>query len=444
LQTAMRSLGLVLPGLLVAIIAMVMLRAGVPTDHDEPAWVGSAYYFDLLVLGKVNHPDWRLLPARESPPVGKYVFGGVLWLSGRPIRSIEPLASHYEFWRRVPGAWGTGTDADDRRAIADRLSAAARAAIWQGDYQPIGPQQLLTARLLAAAFGVICAVAVGSVGSACRGPATGLLAGLIFAFHPIVVHAYTHALFDIIALAFSVLAVRLLISLLSSVWGAPASRGRSLAKGVGIGILVALAVGTKMNALVVVALALVLVLVLIGRASRGQTGDVVFLALALVLAMAVSIVVFIAMNPTYYPDVLGGIRSSFVVPARTTKVQASFLPNFLDTPSAKWAALGWIVCGHPAGLWILSTLFLGPTWLGLCRLTPRTVVVLWWWLALALVAAWIPFAWSRYALPLMPPAAVLLSDALVGMTTCTAARIGRWRRMLDPSLTGISPFSTTS
>ena len=437
----MRSLGLVLPGLLVAIIATVMLRAGVPTDHDEPAWVGSAYYFDLLVLGKVNHPDWRTPPGRESPPVGKYVFGGVLWLSGRPIRSIEPLASHYEFWRRVPGAWGTGTDADDRRAIADRLDAAARAAIWQGNYQPIGPQQLLTARLLAAAFGVICAVAVGSVGSACRGPATGLLAGVIFAFHPIVVHAYTHALFDIIALAFSVLAVRLLISLLSSVLGRPGKSGPFARKGRrdrytcgargrhqdertgSCGTRVGPRPGPHRT-----------------RRSRGQTGDVVFLALALVLAMAVSIVVFIAMNPTYYPDVLGGIRSSFVVPARTTKVQASFLPNFLDTPSAKWAALGWIVSGHPAGLWILSILFLGPTWLGLCRLTPRTVVVLWWWLALALVAAWIPFAWSRYALPLMPPAAVLLSDALVGMTACTAARIGRWRRMLDPSLTGISPF----
>ena len=406
---------MVLPGLLVAIVAAVNLRDGVPVHEDEPAWIGSAYYFDLVARGELSHPDWRLLPARESPPVGKYLFGAALWLSGRPIRSIEPLASHYEFWRTVPGAWGTGTDLDDRRAIADRLSASARAAIGQGTYRPIGAQQLLTARLLTAAFGVICAIAVGSVACACRGPTTGLLAGVIFAVHPIVVHAYTHALFDIISLAFSVLAVRGLIAVLSSIWSEPESRGWTLMKGMGTGVLIALAVGTKMNSLVVAALALLLTLVVIGRAWRRQTGDAV-LGLALVLAVAVSIVLFIEINPANYPDVLNGLRDSFAVPARTTKVQATFLPNFLGTPSAKWAALGRLVCGHPAGLWILTAFLLGPTWLGLRRLTPRTVVTLWWWLALVMVAAWIPFAWSRYALPLVPPAAVLLADSLVALS----------------------------
>jgi Dolichyl-phosphate-mannose-protein mannosyltransferase len=434
-----RALALVLPGLLAATIATVKFAGGTPLHEDEPAWVGSAYYFDLLMRGELRHTDWRLLPARESPPVGKYLFGAVLWLSGRPIRSIEPLASHYEYWRRVPGAWGTGTDFDDRRAVADRLSPDVRAAIGRGTYQPIDAQQLLAARLLAAAFGIIGAVALSSVGSACRGSITGLIAGMIFAVHPAVVEAYTHALFDIIALAFSVLAVRSLIALLSPVWSEPARWRRSLALGVVTGLLFALAVGAKMNALAVMVLALLLLMLLVGRAWRRRAGDVGVLAVVLTLAMVVSLVLFAAINPAYYPDVLGGFRDSFVVPAQTTKVQAAFLPTFLATPSAKWAALGRLVCGHSMGLWVLAALTLGPTWLGLRRLTARTVVVLWWWLALVIVAAWIPFAWSRYALPVIAPAVVLVPDALIGLVASTAAEVGRHHRTHDRLRPDVAP-----
>ena len=41
------------------------------------------------------------------------------------------------------------------------------------------------------------------------------------------------------------------------------------------------------------------------------------------------------------------------------------------------------------------------------------VVAAWWWIALASLAAWLPFAWGRYALPLLPPTVLLLAEALV-------------------------------
>ncbi len=127
-----RLLCLVLPPLLVAIIATVALARGVTAHPDEPLWIASAYYFDRLVHGDVSHPDWQLLPARETPPVGKYLFGAALWLQGRPIRSIERLASWYEGWRAVPGAFGTGREAAEREAVVHRLPADVRTAVSQG------------------------------------------------------------------------------------------------------------------------------------------------------------------------------------------------------------------------------------------------------------------------------------------------------------------------
>jgi len=420
-----RSVSQALPGLLVAAIAAVQLGRGVSSHADEPAWIGSAYYFELLVRGEAHHPDWWLLPARESPPVGKYLFGATLRMRGRPIRSIEPLASWYESLRRLPGSWGTGADAADRRAVVDRLSPTTRVAVRQGSYRPIGPQELLAARLLAAAFGIVCALALASVGRACGGPASGLLAGVAFAVHPLAVEAYTHALFDIIALAFSVLAVRALIALLGPIRGEPASRGRSLGRGVAAGVLLALAVGTKMNALVVAALSPVLLLVLIGRGCRGRSRDVEVLGPALILGLAVGAAVFVAINPTLHRDVPGGLRDLFEEPARTSTIQAAFIPGFLGSPAAKWDAVGRLVGRRPAVMILLVALSLGPTWLGLRRLTGRTVVVLWWWLGLVMVTAWIPFPWSRYALPVLPPATVLTADALVGLVAWGAAGVER-------------------
>jgi 4-amino-4-deoxy-L-arabinose transferase-like glycosyltransferase len=310
-----------------------------------------------------------------------------------------------------------------------------RAAIGRGSYKPLSARQLWTARSVAAAFGAICALALAWVGRTCRGPAAGLLAAVLFAVHPLAVKAYTHALFDIIALAFSVLAVRSLMAVLEPLWGKPASWGRSAARGVGAGVLLALAVGTKMNALVVWMLAAALGVALIARACRGWTRDIAVVAAALGLALSVGGVVFVAINPTLYPDVIGGLRDVLALPVRTTRIQAALFTDFLETPAEKWSALGTLLCGHPAVLTLLVALSLGPTWLGLRRLTPRTVIVLWWWMSLVMVAVWIPFPWSRYALPVLPPALLITADLLVGLFARIVGPIRgqRWFRRTDTS-----------
>jgi len=297
---------------------------------------------------------------------------------------------------------------------------------------PIGQRELLSARLIAATFGLVFAFAVAVLGQWCRGPVTGLVAGSIVAVHPLAVHAYTHALVDIIALAFSVLAVLGLIALLPSPLasfkiaragadlrvrpGADTSVSPYhgiLKPAVVTGLFLALAVGSKMNALIVVMVAAALFLVLAARASGLQARRLQIPDLAPVLALAVGLLLFIAMNPSLYSDVPGGLRDLIAVPARTTRLQASFLPDYLPTASARLGTVAILLCGYQIGLLFLVALAIRPTWLAMRCLSARSVVVLWWWIALLAVTAWIPFPWPRYALPLLPPAAVLIADAVV-------------------------------
>lgn len=397
----------VIPALVLAAIGGGRLGRGVPLHVDEPSWVASAYYFELAAAGEWRHPDWSLLPAIESPPVGKYLFGLALRAVGRPVTTIEPLAATYERYRPVPGAWGTGTAADRRRAVADRLPSSTRWAVRDGTYPPVDPAGLRACRLVALAFGVLCAVGIGSIGLAIRGPLTGLVAGLAFALHPLAIEAATLALFDSIALAFSVAAVRLLIA----ATGAP--RGdRALGWATLAGVALGLAIGTKMNALVVVPVALVPLVRALWLRER---------LLPPVAVPVVAGVVLVAINPVLLASPVAGWRALFAVPAETTEVQAGFLPDHLATATAKVAAVGELLGGHPLALVGLLAVAVAPVVAGLRRWSPRSLVAAWFGVALIAVVAWIPFPWPRYALPALPPSALLVADAAVGFV----AMIGR-------------------
>ncbi|MHC5540680.1 hypothetical protein ACYOEI_20875, partial [Singulisphaera rosea] len=101
--------------LLVIVGGLSMLSFGDERPHvDEVYWIGSAYYFDLAVLrGELDHPDWRLLPARENPPIGKYLIGAVLYAGGIRVETLDALGSYYlTFWD-----WGKGEDRAKRQAV---------------------------------------------------------------------------------------------------------------------------------------------------------------------------------------------------------------------------------------------------------------------------------------------------------------------------------------
>ena len=74
------------------------------THIDEVYWIGSTYYYHLLVEEMHwSHSDWQLLPAQENPPVGKYFMGG----GGSTFlatRSQPPTCSDPSIWSSLPKA----------------------------------------------------------------------------------------------------------------------------------------------------------------------------------------------------------------------------------------------------------------------------------------------------------------------------------------------------
>lgn len=418
--------------LLAVMLVQARQRAADPSrdSPDELYWIGSAYYFDLLTRGEIHHPDWQLLPARENPPVGKYLFGLALRARGQRVRNIDLIGRWLIPFLRVGGPRGDPRDREKRLEIVRRMSPAAASARFTGTRRPLSRADLSTCRGLILGVGLLTALGIGAIGRRAGGPWTGRVASLAFVLHPVAVGAYSQVLVDIIALAFSTLAVRALIALLEGTWGGEAPRppGRRLAFYGGLeGLALGLACGSKMNAMVVVLVAggawggLMVRSVRVG--GRRCSGPAVGLGLAFVLAA----VVFAGVNPTLYPDPLGGVRALFEEPARTIRLQASFLPDHAAAPAAKLRVLADLLAGGWPGLAPLLAVAAWRTGVAVREPGPRRVVVLWWWVALAAVGLWIPFPWERYALPLVPPAALLVADGATAGARGVARAVGGLR-----------------
>lgn len=126
------------------------------------------------------------------------------------------------------------------------------------------------------------------------------------------------------------------------------------------------------------------------------------------LLVAIIAAVVFARGVTAHRDVGAGLADLVAVPAQTARLQASFLPDYLVTPTAKVRTVATLLCGYPIGLLFVAVLVLGPTRLAIRELSARSVVVLWWWIAWLAVTAWIPFPWPRR--PAQPACHIVCRD----------------------------------
>lgn len=376
-----------------------------PVVEDEVYWIGSAYYFHLAVLeGDLVHPDWRLLPARENPPISKFIIGAVLAAVGERVSSPDLLGSFYLLFAGVPGAWGGPEDQTKRQAVVARMTPAVREAIRVSGRVDLRAEWLRPARAAMAVCLAGASLALFLLGRALVGPWWGLLVAVTLPFHPIAAESLNHALADAPSLMLYVSAAWFLALALRSPAGGdrpdlPAFGFAALA-----GLIAGLACAAKMNALVLPFAAAAGLGVLVLRSFAGKSPRRDPLVCALLFAGAAA-VVFVAVNPALYGDWWAGAKATVLEHRRTAEIQAGFLSGRLDSAGARLEAVGALVGFHPLAWLPLLAGAVGLLFAGSDR---QRFIAGWWLVAWLAVTAWIPFHRLRYAAPLLPPTLLLV------------------------------------
>jgi hypothetical protein len=384
-----------------------------PLDADEVYWIGSAYYYDLAFAQRDwHHPDWRLLPARENPPVAKYIIGLSLALAGERVSSPDMLGTFFALYQAVPGAWGKGSDYEKRAQIVARMETNLYQQVRSGATINLPLTTLVPARCAMLGCVVIASFLALLFGRAMGSWLAGLVASQLLLVHPAVVFAYNHAASDPVALMFSTGAALLAIGLIRAFALPPPMRlQRAAMLSLLAGTLLALACGAKMNSLIVLfattAAMATSAAILFWRREPWHAAKLLALSGAMV---AYACLVFIGLNPAILTDLSGGLKACVVEHRLTEQVQAGFLSGHLTTLARKFdtvaalAFFGRLGCGVAAALAIW--------WLGKGKNLVLKFVAAWWIIGFVCVTVWIPFAALRYIMPLIVPSALLIGWTL--------------------------------
>ncbi len=392
-------------------------------DMDEVYWIGSTYYHDLAFTQRNwAHPDWQLLPARENPPVAKYVLGAGLAVAGQRVTTVDLLGYFYGKWARDVPALNT----------ADRLQVVAAATpdvleqFRASGRIPVTKPMVGAARTTVMVCAATASLLLFFLGTAAGHWVAGLIASQLLLLHPGMVESYNHAMADAIAVMFTCAAALVLFQWFAGQGASsPPARRRTLLLVLTGGLFLGLASGAKMNSLVLVGLTALLVAGLTSQAWwQGQRARAIRLGLEGLGLLVVGLAVFVVINPAIWQDPFGGLAATMTEHRQTALVQAQFLGGHLVTPGDKLAAVarlgafGWVP-------FLLLGAVVATTAARHWRDPGVRFAVCWWLAALIGVTVWIPFAWPRYALPLLAPTTLLLGGAL------TRALPRRWPTRLN-------------
>jgi len=400
-------------------------------DPDEIYWIGSAYYYHLAFQRRDwAHSDWKLLPARENPPIAKYAFGFGLALAGQRIVSPDMLGCFRVMFKDTPGAWGVGEDYAKRATAAGRMNAQLCQQALGGPGVTRPGALLRLSRHVSLASMVLASLLVLFFGASIANHATGLLASQLLLAHPLSVFAYNHAMADAVALLLSVSA-----ALAGWHWFQrlaatdPVTRGSAALFVVLNGVLLGLACGAKLNSFIVVFLFGVTVS---GAAIMAwRKGDRKRAALALGsggAALSVAFGVFVLLNPAILADFSGGLAAVVQEPHRGLEITMQVMPEIrLATLAARFSAMTHVATSP-------LTFALGAVVFLIAAVRSRRAgvwfVTCWWVIAVVSVTVWIPIAWGRYVLPIVAPSVILLAYAAVA---AASALITAFRRLSPPA-----------
>jgi len=404
------------------VLAFQARPAQTPLDVDEFYWIGSTYYHHLAFeRGEWRHPDWRLLPARENPPVAKYVLGLGLSLGGQPIATPDLLGTFYLIFQHTPHAWGEGEAYAKRNAVVERMRPELRERLRSGAQLQLDTRLLFAGRRTILACMVVTSLLVFLLGARLVHPLAGLLASALLGMHPTAVQSYNLAHSDIVALLFSTAAAWATFAFVKRIRDPDVPTGTALfLRAAGTGLLLALACGAKMNALVVFALAgAAVAIALFQRWRRDARGFGPAVAAGATVA-ATALAGFIALNPAITGDPIGGLAATVTEHRATELIQARFMRDHLITLPAKFAAVGQLTAKSTLALAVVAAAAFGLVLRS--RHDGLRFLALWFLIGLLAVTLWIPFPIGRYVLPLVLPGVLLLG----GLAGAGAERL--WRR----------------
>lgn len=382
-------------------------------DHDEVYWIGSAYYYSLaLTQWDWSHPAWRMLPARENPPVSKYVIGAGLAAAGHHVTSLENLSYFYLLWLRWeknPAAESRTADEAKRAAVVAAAPPGFRQKILAHQRAPLPRPVVRAARATVTACAVAGSLLLLLLGLAGGDRAAGLIASQLILLHPVAVSAASHAMSDTIALMFSLAAVWAVFAWYGRFSDAePPGARRGLPATLTAGGLLALACGAKMNALTVVILAgLMTALVIAQRWRAGERRAALQAGAHGLIMLVVGLAVFSAINPAILQDFPGALAATITEHQRTESIQVDLrYPHPVGLAGRIEAVVTMGFYGWP--LFTIMGAIVG--WCVLRRWADRTIrfAVCWWGVTLVAVTQWLPFAWPRYVLPLLAPSVWLV------------------------------------
>jgi len=138
----------------------------------------------------------------------------------------------------------------------------------------------------------------------------------------------------------------------------------------------------------------------------------------LLIVAVIAVFVFIGSNPTLYGDPIDGVMALSYEHTLTADIQEVILGGRLTSVTERLQALADLICG---GLITFTILSLIVAWAGYECIRNRSVgivIVIWWSIALLLLITWMPFAWERYTLPIIPPTTLILG--------AVTEHAGRW------------------
>jgi len=384
---------------------------------DENYWLRNTRYFKLFYMDKaIDSEEWKQFDAYDQPPVGKYIIGLALLLTGQgdKIRDLQKM-TRWDF------------------AKYD----------WNFSHGAVPPEKLLNiARFTMALLGAFTCLLIYYIGRKSLSVKAGVIASLLLAYNPVMLAWSRRAMTDAPILFF--LADNILLMMFFYESFLKQRMRATFALTVFIGINGALATGTKLNGgLTAITFASFCVLIVITEIIQykksGRSGadkfkmakNIKIIVISLLISAFIAIFVFVGMNPHLYNQpykkTVDMVKHRILV---TQNQQRDNSELALTSLSEKFISVIKRTM-FPGNYAVLGNIFKIPLDLALFifgliivvyaeieyfiknnKLSLKSIIILWFFVTFIGMGIWLPLDWDRYYLPIIMCVAVITGYGL--------------------------------